>query len=132
MSISYNACVVCGFKVDIVRTMVDATKYNPDTGVPYITKVASHEVAMVDGVEVASNKDRPDALSDGETLEGLEFGESGYERGQKWLGVVLAKVSDWEGDIVFKPLDVSIPPAVSAFAEKKNLKPGFFLVMSCA
>ena len=150
MSISYSAVVVCGFKVKIEPVKETQTRYYEKTGKPYTVALETHRIATIDGVEIGKTKgiyddDADDADDDddddddddwdddafcsGETLDGLEFGESGYERGQKWLGCILAETG--ESKSYFREMSVEVPEAVKRFAEKYGLCPKFFLSMSC-
>ena len=96
MSISYNARVVYGFKLNIKEIANEVTKYNVDTGEPYLTKGDSYEIATVESTEdekiVMSTKENPDVLYDGDEFEGMEIFESGYEEGTKILGISVCGV----------------------------------------
>jgi hypothetical protein len=129
MSISYSADLVCGFKVEVRKERTAQKKFNENTGEPYEVMVPSHDVALVGAVEVATTKGNPDAFCNGEEVDGLEFGESGYESGTKWLGKVVAEVDDYKDD--FKEFVPDVPAEVQAFAEKRGLTPKWFLSLSC-
>jgi hypothetical protein len=129
MSILYSAYVVCGFKLDILVVNTEQTKYNGDTGQPYKVKVPSHVLACVDGRPVIDSRDNPDTLCCGETFEGMEIIESGYECGTKVLGAVLACASEYKGDL--HEVSVTVPDAVSQFAQRHGLTVKWFLIQSC-
>lgn len=131
MSISYDASLVCGFRFEVESVSESQTKYDENTGKPYSVDVPSHDIGKVEGVVVGSTKDNADAFCQGETIDGLEIGESGYERGQKWIGVKVARVGEYSKDGDFVELALDVPPEVTAFADKHGLKPKWLLSMSC-
>ena len=130
MSLSYQAVVVCGFQLTIESVMIPKAKFNPDTGVPYKDKEHSHFVGKIDGVFVASDQQNEDVFCEGEKLEDLLIGNSGGDDQQKWLGVPVVAVGDYEDNEYFAELPLDIPPEVTEFAEKHGVEPRWFLSMS--
>ena len=130
MSISYSSEVVCGFFVDIISKTESKQKFNEDTGEPYQVDIPSYEVAMVNGIEIGSTENNPDAFCNGEKLDGLEFGSSGYDNyGKKWFGKVVASASERVGDLNI--FEVSIPNEVQLFVDNYGLNPTWFVSLSC-
>lgn len=129
MSVSYTAQLVCGFKVDIRAETKTKTMYDPDTGKPYEAKIPSHNVVRIDGVDVMTDAESADAFCNGEEFEGLEFGESGYEQGTKWLGKIVAESGEHEGD--FHEFSPFVPDKVRLFSDKYRVRPRWFLSMRC-
>ena len=134
MSISYSARVVCGFKLEIQPVSKSVTKYNQDTGEPYQVRVTEHEEGTIDGIPIRDTSQNADLFCNGETIEGLTVGESGYEIGQKWLGIVVVKVGEYDGDFHgdFHEFNLVVPDEIHEFAAKYKLENWhWFLSMSC-
>ena len=92
MSISYTANFICGFKLEVRDGTEQRTKYREDTGDPYTVSVVTHRIASVQGRDVLSTKENPNALCVGEEYEGLTIFKSGYEKVELFLGIALATV----------------------------------------
>jgi hypothetical protein len=115
--------------LDIKTVNEEQTKYNENTGKPYKVKVPSHDVALVNGIVVLNEKDKPGATDVGAVTDGLEVVESGFENGVRILGAILALAGEYRSD--WSRFDAIVPTQVKTFAKKHGLTPKFYLVQSC-
>ena len=129
MGTSYSTSRICGYKLEIRDVNKPVTKYNPDNGEPFQKDEVSHREALVHGVVVATDIDDPDAFCSWEKIDGLRIDESGYEDGQKFLGVEVTGLSIDEKD--FDEVSLEIPATVKAFEAKHKVTPKHYVFMSC-
>ena len=127
MSTTYITNVICGFELKEKEIKDKVTRYDEITGKPYIKEVFLHNAAFIQNIEILNDKDNPDALIPGEEYYGLTIFYSGYDNGNKYLGISLAEVNIYENQISF---DFEIPAKIKEFSEKIGIKPKFYLIMS--
>ena len=127
MGISYR--VVVGFPVTKENVYDTETKYNPDNGEPYEKKVLVGDLLKHDGVVLSDKGEYEPYHYSGDSIEGLELFESGYEDGDLILGAELAVTHDGDGIVSFDTSNV--PDAVLQLAKAHGIKPIHALVSSC-
>jgi len=128
MSISYSTDIVFGFPVEIQAIRKKRTKYDEDTGEPYEVDELSHHIAVCEGKTIATNENNPDEFCQGEKTEGLEWGESGFDGGQKWLGVIINELGDYKG--MFSVIEPAMPGEVMAFGLEHDITPKLLASMT--
>jgi len=125
MGIEYRANIVCGFAMEVKTVTKEVTKYNEDTGQPYVVNAYSHDEIVIAGNVIAEKME----IYDGEKYLGLEIFQDGYEDGDFYLGskVVGITIDGGEWSSIVK---TDIPELVTAFAKEHDVEAQFFLITS--
>jgi hypothetical protein len=129
MGMTVIARVVVGFELESQAVIGEKTKYNEDTGKPYAVQIETHRVGVCEGKIVTSTAGNPDALCEGEKIEGLTIYKAGHYgdiEHRRWLGEVVAQVKYEPGAVNF---EYRVPESVNAFAAKHLIEPKQTLIL---
>lgn len=127
MSINYSAQLVKGFRLEIHELTKGITRYREETGEPYMAIMTAGYEARVGGQVIAQSEESDDFCT-GESVEGFEIMESGYDEGTKYIGVVLGRVGEYSSDFE-KITEAEHSDILEAFIKKFNVKPELYLAL---
>lgn len=130
MGASYYAKVVSGFLIEKRDITRQVTRYDRDTGKPYLEDEVSFSQAVI-GKEEFSQEDS-NTIFDNEGLDGLDLFYTTNET-HAILGICLAESGDmnYEGQPV-ELKSASDSEALSSFSARVKLAPKTYLVPYCS
>ena len=128
-----SAYVICGFELKdrAVHEQEQVTRYNEITGHPYTATLGKYlgQMLILNDKPIDVVVECEDELFCGAKHLGLEILQDGFEGGQKYLAVEVAKVSIDDCWSQLLPT-LEIPESVAAVARQYNVQPRWYLMMT--